>query len=44
MAVITTKDKVDVLIRDDFCITRIEQFTTTGIGKLAVMAIIRELD
>jgi hypothetical protein len=42
-AVITTKDMVDALIWDDFCIMRSELCTTTGIGKLAVAAIIREL-
>jgi hypothetical protein len=38
-----TKDKVDAPIRNDFCITRIEHCTTTGIGKLAVVTIIREI-
>ena len=41
-AITETKDKVDALIRDDCCITRSELCTTTGTGKLAVMAI-REL-
>jgi hypothetical protein len=37
-----TKDKVDVLILSDCCITS-ELWAATGIGKLVVMAIIREL-
>jgi hypothetical protein len=38
-----TKDKVDVLIQDDCCITISELCTAMEIGKLAIMAIIREL-
>jgi hypothetical protein len=37
------KDKFDVLIRDDHHITTSELCSAIGIGKPAVMAIIREL-
>jgi transposase len=38
-----TKDKFDALIRDDSPITTRELCTEIGIGKPAIMAIIREL-
>ena len=38
-----TKDRVDAMILDNCCITTHELWATTGIGKPAVMAIIREV-
>jgi hypothetical protein len=38
-----TKDKVGVLIRDDCLFTTSKMCTTVWIGKLALIAIIREL-
>jgi hypothetical protein len=39
-----TEDKVDALIRDKLRITTGELYVEIGIGKPAVMAIIREID
>jgi len=41
---IETTDKVDALIPDDRCVTSSYQCTAIGIGKLAFMVIIRDLD